>query len=391
MRILYLVSNAALNPKANTGYGRHIRETVSGLRSIGHEVKVVCAGKFGSGHGGFKAQDSKPARGALKNFRSFLPSIIWESLKDIKQLLVNIQFKRAVRKSIESFAPDIVYERTCYLSNTILVNDFYKLPWYLEINAPFVQQREKISGESAFSGLAHRFELQKYRRAKHLFCVSKVLSGYISERYNVTPERITVNHNGVDEKMFTSGPSQRSKEDNRFTFGFVGSIMTYHGVERLVEAFAMIKPSIPNARLLIVGDGELLSVLRQRAHELDISSSVQFTGGVAQTDVPVLMKQMDVCIMPNSNWYGSPVKLFEYGVMGKPIIAPKLPPIKELIIDKVDGLLVDGQKELEHAMRFCYENQSAVKAISESFMIKVKRDYTWRANVQRIGDIISLV
>lgn len=390
MKILYLIANASLNPDANTGYGRHIRETVSGLQNLDHDVKVMCAGKFESVQDGVKAQEIKPARGALKKFRSFLPSIIWESVKDIKQLLVNRQFKRAVRKSIESFQPDAVYERTCYLSNTIQVNDFYKLPWYLEINAPFVKQRERISGKSVLSVLAHRFELLKYRRANHLFCVSKVLEDYISDRYNIASERITVNHNGVDEKLFKPHSSQKAEKGDRFTFGFVGSIMPYHGVEMLVDAFAEIKPSIPNARLLIVGDGELLSNLKQRAIELDILTSVQFTGGVAQAEVPVFIAQMDVCIMPNSNWYGSPVKLFEYGIMCKPIIAPKLPPVMEVIENKVDGLLVDGQKELEEAMCFCYENPSRAMEMALAFKEKVQSKFTWKKNVQRIEDTIQV-
>lgn len=381
MKILYLVSNSSLSIEANTGYGRHIRETVQGLRRIGYTVEVMHAVEPTDSRAKETPQTVKSSR-----FKSLIPKVLWETIRDIKQLKLNDSFKIRVKKKIQAFRPDFVYERTSYLSDTISVNDDH-IPWFLEVNSPFVEQRQVISGRSLLQFLAHRFEKEKYKWCCGVFSVSSALSSFLQKTYGVEEQKIIVNPNGVNPSDFDVTAIKNKHLE--FTFGFVGSIMAYHGLEDLLHSFSAVLKSGVSARLLIVGDGQSIPELKMLAEGLEISNHVVFTGGVSHVQVKAYLLQMDVAIMPRSNWYGSPVKLFEYGVMGKIIIAPKQPPVEEVLQDQNDGVLVGSRLELTEAMIRISKNKESYNLMAKSFQEKVLNRFTWAKNVERIDTVIK--
>jgi glycosyltransferase involved in cell wall biosynthesis len=367
--------------QAHTGYGRHIRETVQGLRRLGYTVEVMHAVEPIDSSAKGTPQGIKSSR-----LKSLIPKVLWESIRDIKQLKLNDSFKKRVKEKIHVFRPDFVYERTSYLSDTISVNDD-QIPWFLEVNAPFVEQRVKLSGNSLLLFLAERFEKRKYSKATNVFCVSSVLVSFLNSRYKVPMKKLITNHNGVDESEFDV--TLRKEESEGVVFGFVGSIMPYHGVELLLEAFEQVVTSHLSAKLLVVGDGFSLPVLKEWSKEKNLSESIEFTGGVSSTKVAEYLGKMDVCILPNTAWYCSPIKLFEYGVMKKFVIAPDLPPVQEIITQNTDGVLVDGLENLVDAMNAYILDRTKYDMMGASFQEKVLNHFTWAKNVERIDAAIK--
>ena len=66
-----------------------------------------------------------------------------------------------------------------------------------------------------------------------------------------------------------------------------------------------------------------------------------FTGKVPHEEVFPLIELMDITVLPKSHWYGSPVKLFEYGALEKPIIATNNGPVNDIMVSGEDGLLIE--------------------------------------------------
>lgn len=377
MKIAYIVSNHLLNRRANTGYARHISETIAGLEKKGHSVIFIDSFEQDNATSEFPITVRK---GRYK-FKKFIPSFFWESLKDAMVLRNNSRFIERVRQIIEEENPDLVYERTSYLTNTIKAKSVNtNLPWILEVNAPFVDQRKAISGSSAFLSFAKRMERSKYEKCSSILCVSGALKDHLTQEYSIDQSRILINHNGVSPEYFT----RNSASNESLVFGFVGSIMNYHGIDELIIAFSKVLAKIESVKLLIVGDGESLPILKELAKNLGCDGKVTFTGSVASNEVAKKIDAMSICIMPKSNWYGSPVKIFEYGVMKKPIIAPKVKPVLEVMTHRVDGLIVDGIDELASAMIELSNNPKLGIDLAQSFYEKVVKDYTWDANVERI-------
>jgi glycosyltransferase involved in cell wall biosynthesis len=95
--------------------------------------------------------------------------------------------------------------------------------------------------------------------------------------------------------------------------------------------------AIPEARVVLAGDGDQEAALRAQATALGIAPRVLFAGH--RTDVPALLEAFDVfCI--SSTYEGTPLTLFEAMAAAKPIVSTAVDGCREVIEDGRNGLLV---------------------------------------------------
>src|SRR5262249_28834111 len=108
----------------------------------------------------------------------------------------------------------------------------------------------------------------------------------------------------------------------------------------LLDASAQLLAQVPEARVLIVGDGDLMEPLRAQAVALGIGDRVVFAGH--RTDVPALLGAIDVfCI--SSTYEGTPLALFEAMAAAKAVVSPAVDGCREVLQDGVPGLLVPAR------------------------------------------------
>jgi glycosyltransferase involved in cell wall biosynthesis len=143
--------------------------------------------------------------------------------------------------------------------------------------------------------------------------------------------------------------------------------------------------------LMLVGDGPHRPSLEAMAQDLGVRPRVLFTGSVPFESVPDYLAAMDIAVMPNSNWYGSPIKLFEYGAMGRAVIAPDTPPVREVMVDEEEGLIVPpGSVEaLRAGLHRLAGNPTLREQLGERFRARVLRQYTWSHAADRLLSICS--
>ncbi|MCI5142462.1 MAG: glycosyltransferase, partial [Candidatus Electrothrix sp. ATG1] len=172
---------------------------------------------------------------------------------------------------------------------------------------------------------------------------------------------------------------------NDTVFGFVGSIFPHHGVDLLLQAFDQVYAQMPEAHLLIVGDGEIRSELERSAHNFHCVDRITFTGNVPHESVYDHIGLMDITLMVRSNWYGSPVKIFEYGVLGKPIIAPNNSPVRDVMVQEQHGLLVNPDVEdIAAAMERLAKDAELRSRIGQTFREKIFREHTWEQMAEKV-------
>lgn len=104
----------------------------------------------------------------------------------------------------------------------------------------------------------------------------------------------------------------------------------------LLEAFAIVKKQIPNARLRLAGEGNLRKQITKTARALYIADSV--TLGF-EKNVPELLAQTDIFIL-SSNWEGLPLSLIEAMAAGVAVVGSRVPGIQGIIADDQNGRLV---------------------------------------------------
>lgn len=159
----------------------------------------------------------------------------------------------------------------------------------------------------------------------------------------INPKKISVIYNGIngDKYRISVDRHEKIQEFNilkdDIIIGVGVRLSEQKGICYLIDAFEAISLKYPNAKLLIVGDGELRGQLERRVQKKGLERKIIFTG--FRSDIPELLQIMDIYVLP-SLWEGHPLVLLEVMAAGKPIIATDIPGNHETVQNGESGFLV---------------------------------------------------
>lgn len=179
--------------------------------------------------------------------------------------------------------------------------------------------------------------------------------------------KVVVIPNGVDTSRFNpsvSGDSIREK----YGLGkskvalFVGALTTWHaykGVDNLIRTFKKICETRSDAKLLIVGEGNLSDQYKALANELGISSNVVFAGKIEEQELPKYYAACDFTVLPSKDSSeGFGLVLLEAMATGKAVIGSRVGGVVEVVRDGLNGILVEPNNvdQLASAMRMLFQD-----------------------------------
>lgn len=385
MKILYYSPHPNLTLASPSGPGTHMREVIEALETQGHTVFQLIAGdkdKRVSGLAQFRTPWYK------RWLKYITPDIVWQSLKDWDLERWDARNAKELEAMILQHKPDLIYERASYMMRSgVRTTKRLNIPLIIEMNAPYSEEKIYLEGNSLYIEKSKQCEKEQIEGASVVYVVSSALSNYFKAQYPSSEKKIIITPNAINPKKAHANPPLKASlvaqyriRKDEMVIGFVGSIFKYHGVDRLLESFANLVNEYPKKsfRLLVVGDGMVLPDLKKIAIKLGINKSVIFFGNVPHRDVYTYIDLMDIAVMASSNWYGSPVKVFEYGAMKKAIVAPDNVPMRDVMINEKEGILVnEGRDEVFDALKKLVFNDALRIELAESFHEKVESQYTW--------------
>jgi glycosyltransferase involved in cell wall biosynthesis len=140
---------------------------------------------------------------------------------------------------------------------------------------------------------------------------------------------------------------------------------------------------------LLVGDGPEMENLKRTAFRLGMESAVILSGPVPRDDVPSYIDAMDICVLPDSNTFGSPIALFEFMAMGKPCVVPDLGPMRDVIHNNVTGIMFPHADygALEKALVRFIEDSSLRTQVGSRARDAVLQRHTWAANARFVVQV----
>jgi glycosyltransferase involved in cell wall biosynthesis len=257
------------------------------------------------------------------------------------------------------------------------------------VNAPLAREREAYGG-IGLKRLTRNLERFIWGRADFVLPVSHVLASEIRDA-GVSANQIAVIPNAIDPIDFAPGiggdtAKSELRLDGKTVLGFVGFVRSWHGLDAILDWLA--QPDSPAAmHLLLVGDGPELPVLKERAARLGIQDRVHFTGFVDREMAVRMVSAFDIALQPKCVEYASPLKLFEYMALGKAIVAPDQPNIRELLDADVSAILFDPQSRtsLIAAIRRLGDDPELRKRVGAEAQRTISvRGLTWAENARRV-------
>jgi glycosyltransferase involved in cell wall biosynthesis len=368
----------------------HIRSLVEALRADGHEVTIVSP----PGVDPFKSAGMMPflrkedrARGFQRIWKYIsreCPQIVFEACEILYNLFLPFRLLPILWRQPDA----ILYERHAYFMFTgVLLGKCLKRTVVLEVNelAGFTRVRGLI-----MERLARRIDMWVFSRADHVLCVSRVLADETLLR-GAHAQRVHVLPNAIDPNRFRfpiPGQSLRSRLglDGSRVIGHVGLFYRWDRLDVLIEVAKSIRGRHPNVKVLLVGDGPEMEHLRQTAFRLGMEREVIFSGPVPRDDVPAYIDAMDICVLPDSNAFGSPIALFEFMAMGKPCVVPDLGPMRDVIDDNVTGIMFPqgDYAALERTLLRLVEDSALRNQVGAQAKQAVFKRHTWAANARSV-------
>lgn len=371
--------------------GVHVYGIVNAFRELGHEVRVVCppgVGREEAASGQAAPTGNGTVRNALsstwKRISRWSPELLFELL----ELVYNLWSYLTLRRAVRGFRPDLIYDRySLFHVAPVWLSRRSGIPLVSEVNDATVIRRTR---PLALKRLARRLEGRILAGSTLVVAVSERFQELILASHDLPEESIVITPNAVDPARFErrGGAERRAGLglENRVVLGVVGGFVPWHGLDHLVLSVEGLLKERDDLHVLLIGDGPVRGEVEALVRRLGLERRVEFTGFVPAAEVSGYIECMDVCLMPDSNEHGSPIKIFEYMALGKAVAAPRYGPIEEVIEHGHTGVLFSPRDRaaLHDAVRFLVENPELRARIGSAAREHVLAHHTWSANVLKV-------
>ena len=235
--------------------------------------------------------------------------------------------------------------------------------------------------------LSRHLETLVFRRATAVVAISQHMLDEIAAR-GIAQEKLLAVPNGVDAERFLPAPKdidiiERHALRGRPVAGFIGSFFQWEGLECLLDAMVHVRKRLPEARLLLVGGGELEELLPQRIKLSGLQDQVIVTGRVPHRDIMGYYSVMDVLVYPRLKSritdLTPPLKPLEAMAMGKAVVGSDVGGLRELLGDGRAGALFKAGDSDELAQRLVslLTDASAREQLGAAGREYVLREHAW--------------
>ena len=297
-------STESLGPRS------HMLGVIGALRQEGYEVEEHIVGN-----------DVPETYGGAGSERRLSSSILTVAAADVLRLCYRQRSRLRLARRARRTGLAFCYERYALVQELGSVLQRRGVPWVLEVNAVLSQEAVGARRATLSGRAATWFEGRTLRRADLVVAVTEALRQELLGRYQLDPARVLVAENGVDPTRFAgTEPWVRSEPT---TVGFLGALYPWQQVEQLVRTL----PDRPGIRLEVAGEGSARADLEALSADLDVADRVRFLGRLDPGEVPGFLSRCDLLYaghhLADSAVYFSPLKLWEYLVAGRPVIASR--------------------------------------------------------------------
>ena len=383
--------------------GVHISGVVKGLRQLGHKVDILslpgaepeteteAKKTTGKGQQTTVANKTKVSKfSILSDFTKHVPEVVFELL----ELAFNLIAVVRLRKTVKEKQITLIYERySLFMFASVWWAKRHQLPIVLEINDSCQVHRVR---PLTFKKLAANIERWIFKNATGLVFISSRFKQVAEQAYgDIAPNVISPNAADLDKFIINKDAGDKLRKalgiEDKLVLGYVGAFVHWHGIDWFVDLISERLKEFPNLVLLLVGDGVAFKAIQDRIKQAGVTAQVLMPGNVEHSKVSSYLSAMDFGILPDSNDYGSPMKLFEFMAMGKGMVAPNFTPIAEVVQDnETSWLFPAGDKHacIDKVLAIA-GNKNAHQAVGLKARAYIERERQWKHNAEQLLSLVT--
>ena len=328
-----------------------------------------------------------------------IPPIAPSGTPGLREWRLIRSLERQVSETIRAWRPDIVHAHSPVLVGLPAGRAARKH------GVPFVYEERdlwenasvdlaKFTERSVQYRAARALDTWTLRRADAVVAICEAMKRELSPRCG-GEGRVTVVGNGVEMELF---PPELPVEQGRRRWGlggkrviaYVGTFQPYEGLDLLFDALPAVVQAVPNAHLLIAGNGTQEEWLRSRSTEPALAPHVTMAGRLPHQEVWQAYGAADLMVYPRlltrTTALTTPLKPLEAMAMGKAVLASDVPAMRELVKPGVSGELFEagnGTRLAERCVELLGQDERRV-ALGATARDFVKRERQWGHLVSRV-------
>lgn len=370
MRLAYVCHSSIPSHSANS---IHVMKMCAAFAAAGHEVILLAPEG---------PDDASPDRAF--DFYGVPPSFKIVRIASRRLVFRALGYAENCLDEVRRLEPDCVYGRNVYACALASLRGY---PTVFESHTPI---RQRSIMEQLLFG-----RLIRGKGFRYLVVISRALKDMYVRRGLVGAADIVVAPDGADEDpLADSVLCEWPGRDAALQVGYVGRLYKWKGME-VVLALAR---ELPDVDFHVVGGAEEQIEMWQKRSK---SANVMFHGFAPARDVPSYIARFDICLLPNQrvmSRYGerpasrkpdmasvtSPLKLFEYMAMAKPVVASDLSVLRE-VLNPGNAILADPEDVGEWVRAVEKLREASTR---ERLGAAARRDllnyYTWRKRVETV-------
>jgi glycosyltransferase involved in cell wall biosynthesis len=374
-----------------------VEKEARSLQAGGHTVHLLCAGREGQ-----SAEDR--CKGTLIH-RVFADRARWRGLS--RAMRVPYAWDRPLMTVWRKRLANVVRAqgiRVLHVHDLPLVKVALQVAGRLSLPVVFDMHENWPEAVRAWPqgrpGLLVRVLVLMHRR-REAYCVRRVqhIVVVVDEQADrlvalgVPRERITVVMNTEEADRFTvptSSTPLRDRYRNRFVVSYVGGFGPHRGLETAVEAMALVRESRPDALLLLVGTGRTVDGLRRLVAERRLEANVELTGWVELRDVPEYIRVSDGGLIPHLSSghtdHTIPHKLFQYMLLGRPVVVTDARPLKRIVGETGCGLVVPSgdPRRMAAAIMRLHSDPEFRRSLGDAGQCAARSSYNWEIEARKL-------
>lgn len=370
--------------------GAHIRGVLKGLRELGHDVTLMSipGADPEEEDQGIAVERSGPLR-YLTNLTQYVPEFLFE----LFELGYNIMVLARVGAAVGHRKTDMIYERyALFMFAGVWLAKRRSVPCILEVNDSCLVPRVR---PLFFNSIARRIERWTFQNATGLVFISSQFRRIVAGEFGQLPPSV-VSPNAADLDIFRideeAGARLRKELDinDQVVLGYVGAFVHWHGIDWFVERIAKRLKEFPSLTLLLIGDGVCFESIRELVEREGVARQVLMPGRVPHHMVATYIGAMDFGILPDSNEYGSPMKLFEFMAMAKASVVPDFGPIAEVISDNENGWLftANDQDACIDRVLSLVAKPDECRRVGQNARQYIETSRQWRHNAEQLLTLV---
>jgi glycosyltransferase involved in cell wall biosynthesis len=212
------------------------------------------------------------------------------------------------------------------------------VPITFNFHGPWASESHEEVGKK-LSAFVKRWvvEQRTYNRCDRFIVLSKAFGNILNQHYHIPWEKIHVIPGGVDTNRFQPSISPQASrtqlgwpQDRQIIFTSRRLVQRV-GLDKLLQAVAIIKPRVPDIWLAIGGRGPRKGLLEQQATELGLNDYVKFLGYIPDEDLPKAYQAADLSVMPSQSFEGFGLAIVESLACGTPVVCTPVGGMPEIL------------------------------------------------------------